>query len=330
MLMCCGYRIACTILNCKQKQGIILLQTLDHMLSPDRHPLEVKRNQWLAKLTLDQLMLGFCSIAVSCFVFYGGLAVLNVMQSPTPDAAAAWLAWMLLDFLVTIGFALDISAFPVIWLLIAYNLRSDMRRLISDLASWSSSSFADRESEDSHDARHWDSMMKRRLLPLMCQAADVDQMSAPILFVMMLGNAPVICSVLFVMQFSNRFMAMVLSVPLATFTLFAIILLSIAASVTNVSVQLHSVLLSIAAREGIIASHDGATDQGNERRLHLTTYQRLQLLILMEHLASDEQPMALHTMHGAVFSSESLMHHVLEISTHYLLLVNLSIFLISK
>ena len=157
-------------------------------------------------------------------------------------------------------------------------------------------------------------------------------MSARILLIIMLGNAPVICGVLFVMQFASRFMAMVLAVPLATFTLFAVVLLAIASIVSSSSVRLHRLLLTIAGRECCISSCANGLMLSRRQQVsnHLTTVQRMRLLHMMEHIGSSCQPLALHTIHGEVFTIKSLANHAMELSSHYLLLVTLSNYLVNK
>ena len=207
---------------------------------------------------------------------------------------------------------MDIVLMPVSWILVAATYAVDVSNLIDcvdqvikrlrhEAAAGGGGAAVDQHSSTSAllDAIH------DRYSRLSEQAVRVNDFSAPILFILAMQTAPLVCFALFIVIYSD-FLALKLFVPIiaGSFVLLLCTLLSIAASITAKSDRLHRRLAVIAAAPEVVSLK-----------------QRIRISLMMEVLGSDRQPLALVTLSGERYTCESLMHFVLKTMEHYLLLL---------
>lgn len=235
---------------------------------------------------------------------------LNVRSSTSVFETCCWSVWYLVDFVMAFGFCGDYILFPCMWILIALNYRLDLISFLIEIVQMIQNQRTKVLQRRSHYSIAVTSIIKS-YNHLRIQANTVNEMLAPILLVMILITTPYFCLMFYItVNTEVLVLQLIFSLATANTVIFASALLALAANVTSNSEALHEKLCSAFAR--LSASP------------HVKAEQRLLMLMMLEHMTSDDKAMALTSPDGQKYTSYSLTSYVIEMGLLYLLLITLN------
>jgi hypothetical protein len=267
----------------------------------ERNPVIREKKLSIARNVLMFLVISSSLVCMDGVVIYAGLAVLNIVFAGSVVEVICWIGWGLIEVAMGFTSCADLCLFPLIWIMTASLHRVDF--------------------DDVRDQTEL-LLQRKRLRPgafdrlvccfirLMHQSEAVDRSSAPILFIVSMCITPMLCSAVFVIQFSvSLFLMMTVAAAVFTFAAVAFILMRVASNFATRTLDLHQLLCSLQARES--------------RHRRLTLSQKKSLLIMIEETGSESTSLAYQTITGVRQTSEMLFYYLIEGALMYTLFVTL-------
>ena len=299
LVMCASYRLVCIRMTLNDE--MIFMRILKHIAyTGGLQTSKVKMIRLVHWVTLAASTF-FVICALCCM---SGMLYVNVQSSNSAFEIGCWIIWYVQD--ISFGFiASDAILFPAIWILTAVNYRMDVRMLCQKVLEVTQLNTAGVKREGSARLKEIHRLYNR----LTEDAVLVNKMLAPILFVLTLSAIPVACTSLFIAVYAdNVFFGVTAPAAGGTFTLAACALLALAADITSQSENLHSLLSIVVNRQSIASC--------------LSQEQRRLLLDMMENVSSENHSLALMTMDGQKFTSQSFAVFLMETAIQYTLLIS--------
>ena len=294
---CCLYRIA--LMRLIMTEGLIIAQTLKNIVNERDSRLRDSKKQ-MAKNVLLCAAVGFVVIMMSGSALFAGMHVMHILFSKSSLETCCWLFWWMVDILALALGVRDIAIFPAMWFLIASNYRTDVIALAQKIDHANGPDVLCTETTCDNICYSY--------LRLVEQAVTVNRMSSLILFALVICTTPFFCTALFAIEYGgNIFISVTFFIAIFPIVLFAWTLLAIAGEITSLTEGLHGRLCSLAAKAS------------TGTRTFLT--QRIQLQQLVEETGSEDQLLALRTIDGQKYTSESLMYYLIETGLQYTLLL---------
>ena len=290
---CCLYRLA--LVKLIMTDGVIVTQTLSSIADERDNSLRASKER-LSKMVLLSGVVGFVVITMSGGFLFLGMHTMHIMSAESSFETCSWFFWLIVDLMSLALIGGDSALFAAMWILIAINYRLDVLTLTKSV-----------DRANGPDGRYTDRTCNKictSYIRLVNQAVKVNRMSSFILFSLVLCTTPFFCTALFAVEYGdNLFISVTLFFAIMPVVLFAWSLLAIAANITSLSDALHGRLCSLSARGGFQSS------------------QKIRLLHIVEQTGSEEQLLALCTVDGQKYTSESLLYYLIETCLHYTLLL---------
>ena len=268
----------------------------------------------LIRLIYSATVISSLAIAVCSYSAVTGFLWLNIQESQTTFQVCCWVFWYVQDLLLSTATAFDLLICPSMWFVVALNYRMDIMSLTAKIQQLIGMKGM--------------GVRRKQHLPLFKEISDeylrltreivqVNRMSSPILFVLVLCTTPFVCICVFVTAYSDNWLLQIL-VPIfgCVYSLFACVLLATAADITSKSENMHDVLCAAAARQSFASL--------------LSVQERRVLLLMMEHAASDSHSFAMTTMDGQKYTMETFVSFLIETGLQYTLLITFNREIVSQ
>ena len=248
------------------------------------------------------------SIVVCAYMGVTGYLWLNIQASETIFQMYCWVFWYVQDLILVTALSIDIIICPSMWFVVALNYRMDILSLTGKIQQlMQAKGMGVRGGQPNPLFRE----IRDEYMRLVREAERVNRMSSPILFVLVLCTTPLVCICSFIVTYSdNLLMQIMIPAPGCVASLFACVLLAIAADITSKSEQMHEVLCATAARQSCASL--------------LSVQERRVLLLMMEHAASETNTFAMTTMGGQKYTMQSFVSFLIEVGLQYTLLFTLN------
>ena len=294
---CCLYRMA--MIRLLLRDAMIVMKTLESIVNERDRKLCAEKKR-MARLVLICAVVTYCVCTIGALSFFTTMQVINILSSNSTFETFCWLFWWTQDVLDVLSSTGDVVLFAAVWVLIAINYRIDVVVLTQGIDQRLASGRPIIET-------HCDDI-RFSYMRLVRQAVEMNRVSSVILFSLVLCTTPFFCTALFAVEYGeNLFISVALFIAMFPIVMFAWSLLAITGEITSLTEGLHGRLCSLAAK--------GSTGT----RSFLT--QRIQLQQLLEQTGSEEQLLALRTIDGQKYTSESLMYYLIETGLQYTLLL---------
>ena len=294
---CCLYRLILIRLNLTD--GMIVPQTLRNIVDEADSRLHDSKTK-MARNVLFCAVTGYVVIMIGAGFTFLGMHVLNIMSSKSAFEIFCWLLWWANDlFFLTLA-GPDLALYPAMWLLIILNYWIDVVTLTQavDQALSSGGLMTERTCDN----------IRYSYMRLAKQAVAVNRMSSLILFSIILCTTPTFCIALFIFEHGdNLFVSVTIVIAVTPMILFPWSLLAVAAELTSLTERLHGRLCSLSA--------------GQNGNAHLSLGHRIRLLQILEQMGSEEQLLAMRTVDGQMYTSETLVYYLIDTVLHYTLLL---------
>ena len=278
----------------------------EQMETGSGNKLQNHKKQRMSRLVYNICVtLSLAYIPLACF-FVTVLFYFNVHQSSDTNEIMWWTFWWTQDVMGVCLVTASLITFPGTWLLIVldycFNV-SDVRKMVHQL----------RHDDDSSTEEAVQIIMKK-LGSLEKQADQVNQSSAPIMFIVNLCTTSTSCTCLFSCIFADMMLAKVV-IAIAGFvvTLLPISLQWIAGHVTAESEQLIQTVTAYAVNHAALSPD-----------------MRSKLLQDMEDLGSERHPLAIYTMTGEKCTSLAFFGYLMETAVQFFLIYSFSSYFLTS
>ena len=294
---CCLYRIA--VIRLLLQDAMIVMKTLGNIVNERDWKLRAEK-KLMARIVLLCAVVACCVSVIGALSIFTAMHVINILSSNSTFETFCWLFWWTQDVLDVLLCGGNVVLFAAVWVLIAINYRIDIVALMQEIDH--ALEFDRPITETTYDDIRFSYMR------LVRQAVEVNRMCSIILFALVLCTTPFFCTSLFAVEYGdNLFISVTLFIGTIPLVLFAWFLLAIAAEITSRSEELHRRLFSLATRPS--------------GTLQVSRRQKMRLLQLLEQTGSEEQLLALRTIDGQKYTSESLLYYLIETVLQYTLLL---------
>ena len=312
---CASYRLLCWM---QHRSGDMMIVRMVRAIDDETDQELRMKKEKMCKLMHTLSIMGVSGTATSIMIMMSGLLPINIMFSQSLIESLCWCCWTLVDLGLAISISVDMLTFPGIWMVTAVMYDLDvqhlmamierLRSLVSSSGVTSSNSVATGIT-DATAAAELMTSIRRHYQRLVKQSQCVNQMLAPILYILTMYAIPVICLCLFISLFSdNIFFYATMPFVLISFTTFTCCLMAIAAHISHKSDALHASLCSAFANDccltGILQQKD-----------------RVTLVHMIEDLGSHHQSLALRTYVGDKYTMHMLTEYVIETCLDFCLLL---------
>ena len=225
---------------------------------------------------------------------------MQIINSKSGLETTCWLFWWIVDLVAVLTVGVDVSIFAAMWILITINYRMDVLTLTHEIDRALESDKLTTESTTDN--------IRYSYMRVVKQAVGVNRISSLILFSLVLCTTPFFCTILFAVEYgSNLYMSVTLFVAIMPIVLFAWSLMAITAEITSRSERLYHLLCSLSARKS--------------RMPVVSRREQMRLLQILEQVGSEEQLLALRTIDGQKYTSETLLYYLIEMGLQFTLLL---------
>ena len=294
---CCLYRMA--MIRFLLQDAMIIMKTLGNIVNERDRKLRTEKKR-MARLVLLCAVVTYSVCMIGALSVFTAMQVMNILSSKLAFEKLCWLFWWVQDILNVLSSGGDVVLFAAMWLLIAINYRIDIVALEQEID--------DALESDRLITGTINDDIRFSYMRLVRQAVGVNRMCSVILFSLVLCTTPFFCTALFAVEYGeNLFISVAIFTGIIPLVLIAWTLLAIAGEITSLTEGLHGRLCSLAAK--------GSTGT----RSFLT--QRIQLQHLLEQTGSEEELLALRTIDGQKYTSESLLYYLIDTGLQYTLLL---------
>lgn len=292
VLQAACYRLACVHLI--HKGDMIFMRTVRGIT---QQPVSGGAKRGIGHRVLVVAVAAIRLVSLSCIFMFSGMLLFNIRSSQSITEMICWAFWYTQDLMVVITAVVDTFILPSIWIITVLSYKKELESLLNRVEQMIASKHR------SHNRMQLVEMIGS-YNSLVQRSVTVNQLSSHVLFVMISCTTPIVTVCLFTALYSdNLFFNIAMPLAGGTVALAAYTLLAVAANITSKSDIIHHALCTMAVRT------------------RLTARQRHLLLRVIEENGCEKQPLALYTLDGQKYTSESFLLYVIECALQYLLLL---------